>query len=188
METNKLGLQEYLSLGYIYLLIVGLITDSIFYSFFNINILNYSTFLDILITPINLLTSNFIIPIALAITMLGMYFANKYTIQKNIKKGKIIDKKQDTIRFVLAIAFLTIGFYSGLVLGKGEGMSSDLKKNTLNYNYHISFNNGKSANVKIIGQNSLYLFYVIEDTQEVIISLIANTIFQIKKLNNKKTK
>lgn len=38
LKTNDYGLQEYLSLGYIYLVILGILTDVIYYKFLGIHI------------------------------------------------------------------------------------------------------------------------------------------------------
>ena len=62
MNLNKLNIQEILSLGYVYLLVLGVISDVIFYSFFDLKIVAYSSILDILLAPIGILTESWIIP------------------------------------------------------------------------------------------------------------------------------
>lgn len=74
MKVKKLSIQEYLSLGYIYLVVLGIISDVIYYKFFGIDILNYSTILDVLITPINIMAHDLKVPVLFIITIgLGYY-------------------------------------------------------------------------------------------------------------------
>lgn len=183
METEKINIQEALSLGYVYLLVIGLVTDNIFYSALDINIMNYSNFLDILTTPINLLINNYIIPITLIIIGFIMYYLNKYQHQTKEKKTGIkISKFEMNRKFVISMALLTFGFYVGLGWGMASGTSERIKKGEIKPLHEIIFNNGKQLKVRIIGQNSAYIFYVPENTNKVIITPITNTIFQIKKL------
>ncbi len=180
---ERMNIQEYLSLGYIYLLVVGLITDSIFYNYLNINILHYSTFLDILITPISLLISNVIIPSMLVFMSIAMYFWGKFAIKKTNKSGKIVDKNKQQRGIILGLAFLILGFYTGLSIGKSSGLAENIKEGKLRPNSYIIFNNGKEMSVNVVGQNSYYIFYVPENTKKVLITPIMNTIFQIRKLD-----
>ncbi len=199
METQKISIQEYLSLGYLYLLLTGLINDIIFYNNANINILHYSSFLDILITPINVLTGNILVPAVLVVMSIFMYFLNIFITkehQKKIRKRKsseglaeeeiqkleLQSKKQEPMRFLFFVGFLVFGFYTGIGMGMGEKLKKMLKDGNVKPDFNIVFNNGKDVNVKIIGQNSMYIFYIPEKTNEVIITPIVNTIFQMKKI------
>lgn len=56
MGENNLRVQDLLSLGYVYLLILGLARDTIYYGFLDVNILSYSSIGDILISPLAYLT------------------------------------------------------------------------------------------------------------------------------------
>ncbi len=175
------SLQEYLSLGYIYLIVVGSVTDAIYYNAIGINILSYSSFLDILITPINLLMNNFIIPAMLAIMGSVLYFGRDYIFRT--KKGEKEPTKLEKNRKVLfSFAFMVFGFYTGLGLGMSSVMPKRIQDKNIKINTNITFNNGKNLNVAIVGQNSTFIFYVVEGTSEVVISPIANTIWQMKKI------
>lgn len=200
METNKMGIQEYLSLGYLYLLVVGLLSDVVFYRFLDMNILNYSSFLDILITPINLLTANVVVPTALVITGIVAYFANKYIEKQKFEKEKIEKKEyyaenkekmeedfktKTQKKFIIMMAMMTLGFYSGLAIGMGSVTNMNIKEGKLTPNYNLVFNNGKSMNVHIIGQNSVYVFYIPENSKQIIITPIINMISEMKKIETK---
>ncbi len=52
-NTNKvLVLQDYLSIGYLFILVLGVVQETIYYKFLGVNILDYSSILDVLIRPI----------------------------------------------------------------------------------------------------------------------------------------
>lgn len=180
---KNIGIQEGLSLGYVYLLLLGLMTDSIEYAYVGINILNYSTFLDILITPLKHLTSNTILPTVLAGTILLFYLWNEYVYPKMSKPKQenfLTQSKQGRLIFMLAA--MIIGMFLGLSLGMGSKLKERLEAGKMKPDHVITFNGDKKMKVKIIGQNSLYIFYVPEGEKEIIISPIADNIFQIKKL------
>ena len=73
IEEDKLGLQDYFYIGYLYLIILGIVSDSIFYGIFGVSYLNYTTILDALISPISLLTNNWFISLFLGIMFWLMY-------------------------------------------------------------------------------------------------------------------
>jgi len=51
-------IQGFLSVGYIYLIVMGILNETLYYSQIGIDILNYSSILDVLISPISRLTSS----------------------------------------------------------------------------------------------------------------------------------
>jgi hypothetical protein len=59
MSINKLSkefsIQDYITIGYLYLVLIGVINIAIYYSSFNINIFDYIAISDILLAPINML-------------------------------------------------------------------------------------------------------------------------------------
>jgi hypothetical protein len=65
MKIEKISVQEYISLGYIFLVLLGIATDVIYYKYLNIDILTHSTILDVLISPVNILVND--------VKVLGMF-------------------------------------------------------------------------------------------------------------------
>ena len=51
-------IQGIVTLGYIYLILMGILNESLYYNQLGVNILNYSDVLDILISPIAKMTSS----------------------------------------------------------------------------------------------------------------------------------
>jgi heme/copper-type cytochrome/quinol oxidase subunit 2 len=180
---KKIGVQEYLSLGYIYLLIVGLLTNVIYYSFLGINILNYSTFVDVLIAPIKLLTGNIILPIMLLFIGGLMYASNKFITSK-IKNASGVQKKErlPIENLVPRFAFLVLVLFVGLGVGMGVKMKSQIEEGRIEVDHTLTFVDYKQIKVKIVGQNSMFLFYVSEHERELTITPIGDNIYQIKKI------
>lgn len=177
---KNLGIQEYLSLGYLYLLIIGLITDTIFYHMIGINIMNYSAFLDILITPINLMTNNIILPIAVGIIVILFLLWKKYILPKHRKDKPALTTENLVTFFAAIILFL----FLGLGIGMGTGVKKRMESGKLKANHEITFNDARKLRVRVIGQNSQYLFYVPEGEKNVVVSPIGNTVFQLRKIDN----
>lgn len=178
---KNLSTQEYLSLGYLYLLIVGILTETIFYSFLGINILNYSTFLDILITPIKYMASNIILPAVLLLIGLLLFIWIKYVVPR-IKMTDAEKLSASQANPVVMIAIMILFLFLGLGIGMGIKTSARMKEGNITPDHTITFTDSKQLNVRIIGQNSMYYFYIPENEKEIIASPIGNSIFQIKKL------
>lgn len=73
IKQKKLDLQDVFYIGYLYLIILGIVSDAIFYGIFGVSYLNYTTILDALISPISLLTNNWKISLFLGLMFFVMY-------------------------------------------------------------------------------------------------------------------
>ncbi len=183
----KGSIQEYIYLSYLYLLILGTLSYSIFYSFLGINIIKYSTLLDILLSPIAILTENIKIPLFI-IGYLSLMFLFIWWLQKRIKKKlkKEIPKEKELklkkhYTFLQSTKFLiliisTLGFYIGYAIGQGLELNNTIKNRDFKVNKLIEFTDGKMQKVKLIELNSLYIFYVLENEKKVSISPISGNI------------
>jgi len=56
-QNTERSIQDYLSLGYIYLLLLGICRELIFYGMMDINIFSYSSVLDVMLSPLIVLGS-----------------------------------------------------------------------------------------------------------------------------------
>ena len=176
--NRQITLQEYLSLGYVYLIILGVVHDIIYYKFFGIDIMVYSTILDVLLTPINILTRNGKVFVIFILIFIGLYyyftkFVPAYNNRQLIKKGqqpKVVspeDQRNGTIILMLsAIFFMFIG--SGI--GRGQKIAEQVATGEIPLSHRINFSTGAEAEVAIIGQNNAYIFYVGKDDTEVTIA------------------
>lgn len=197
MKLKKLSIQEYLSLGYIYLVVLGIFSDVIYFKFLGVDILNYSTILDVLISPINIIVHDirvfgaFTLIITTAYIMFGLLgpkFHFKYREKKwygklyNVEKmdKKYADAKENSL--VPLVAILVLSMFVGFGIGRGTKMNSKLEKGELESSHQIIFNDKDLGQVRILGQNSGYVFYVKEKEKVISISPIVQNIKEIKKL------
>ena len=66
-----MSIQEILSLAYLYLLALGILSDALYYAVLGVSYLNFTTILDALISPLSLVTDNYVIVFVLLV-MLGI--------------------------------------------------------------------------------------------------------------------
>ncbi|MES2796901.1 MAG: hypothetical protein V4683_13100 [Bacteroidota bacterium] len=201
LEKNPYGLQEYLSIGYIYLIILGILSDVIYYRFFNINILPYSSLSDIIMAPINTLTNDIRLLIAVIVMIIAIYFfyakflpsfhqknRDKSWYRKTIIDIEKADKgyaslKEGKSLFTLVFTFFTLMFL-GIKIGSGMSLKSKIETGEIKLSHIIVSNDNTEKHVKIIGQNSSYIFYVAENQTDVTIIPISGNIKEIKGFKN----
>lgn len=192
------GFQDYLSFGYLYLLLLGVASDSIFYGMVGVNIISYSTILDVLLSPIVRLTDNLIFPGFIILMPAAGYFYIKLMIALEAKKRELKIKAAgpDTVipepkTSQLTIRTLWFGFtcliifsaFIGHGVGAGFKQSQHLKEGTFKVDHQIEFQDGREQQVKVLGNNSEYVFYVQPGEQTVRISPIKETINAIRELS-----
>jgi len=181
-SDQKVGLQECLSLGYIYLLLLGIVSDTLFYNSFGINILNYSSILDVLLSPVKLVAGNLIILFALLFILGVLYLSMRFLprLQKPAQDGT-----QGFIwnTFVFGSAFMVFCFFIGIGLGKGSKIKSQLAKRITQPDHLLTFNDRHTEEVKVVGQNSVYIFYIPKNGSRVVIAPIAGYVSQIEHID-----
>ena len=196
-EPSKRGIQDYLSLGYLYLVVVGITLDAIFYGILGINIIHYSSILDVLLSPIAFFTSSIkILPMigGMILLLYGIGRFNKRYHEKNrtkewyIKKYDVADwdkryaKKEsvDAMFNNFGIFFLTMFVtYSTL---RGYNLKNKITNKEFKLNKRITFQNDSIVEVKFIGMNSQYVFYLLETDSIITASPIQGSIKGIRDL------
>lgn len=181
-KTNTYGVQEYLSLGYIYLILLGMVGDVIFYKFLGINILNYAGISDILMAPINTLLNDFRVLLLVAGALAMGYFLYKKILKSagNKTQQGIADPTSNVKgNLTVLLVFLTLMF-AGLKIGAGSALKERIEKGETKSSHLITFSDNVARRVKIIGQNSGYLFYLPEGEKEILITPISGNIKEIK--------
>ncbi|WP_299681853.1 hypothetical protein [uncultured Tenacibaculum sp.] len=197
INSSKYGVQDYMSIGYVFLLILGVINQTIFYGFLNINIFEYTSVLDVLLSPVAILTDRWIIfvtAVILLIVMVGYFelmkkfyarLAKKEKYQQGKKKEQIdkilsnLNRKYSIIPFLL---FALACMYLGLGFGTGQKTKDRINNFDYTYSNEIVFDDGEKKKVKIIGKNSLYIFYVTKEDTHVNIAPIDGNIKLIKEI------
>ena len=191
-------LEKLLPFGYLFLIMMGILKDSIYYYQFGINILRYSTIMDVLISPIAEFTSNPIILGAIIILfVLHFYlpsFLAKYKNVAYVKRSfelKSTDEltPEETKSYYNSIAIKSLvlfllSFFLGYGFAGGYFTTKKLKENKLDYSFQIDFNEGESKNVYVIGNNSLYYFYFVKGDKKIKITPLAS-IKNIELIENK---
>jgi len=180
-------LQNLIPLGYLFLVVMGILKESVFFYQLKINILKYSTIMDILISPIADLTANPIILICLVlfgiIIALLLIFFYKYRNKNWVKKifdanGDIIALSNEEAKnklgkiFILALSFGVLIFFLGLGVGGGHKIAKKIQTNKLEYKQKITFNTGETENIYLIDANSAYYFYVTQKSKSIKIAPI----------------
>ncbi|MFY0629501.1 MAG: hypothetical protein JXR05_03910 [Flavobacteriaceae bacterium] len=198
MLKKEISVQEFLSIAYVYLLILGILSDALFYGILGVSYLSFTTILDALISPISLLTNSWKLSLFLGgmftlmylyITKLTPYMFHKYKERKWYRKITNIEKTEKRLEslknkknLLIGMAFLFFLFYLSMRLGMGIGMKSKIESADHKVDYTLVFKDNKSLNVKKIGQNSIYFFYVKKDETIVTATPILDNIKEIKRI------
>ncbi|MDV7187273.1 hypothetical protein R3X25_08280 [Lutibacter sp. TH_r2] len=202
IDEDKLELQEYFYIIYLYLIILGIVSDAIFYGIFGISYLNYTTILDALMSPLSLLINNWYLSIFLGVMfwLMHMYFSKWmfkfyaylrvkkwyqkiYNIEKLDKKYEKLGQKKNLLTGLMFIFFL---LFVSMRIGMGIGTKQKLMEKEIIPNYSLFFKDNTRLDVKKIGQNSAYFFYVIPGEKVITVTPISDNIKQIKVLKKKK--
>lgn len=196
-------IQGLLPLGYLYLILLGLLKESLLYYPLGINIVDYSSITDILISPISDMTSNPILIIITVVVIIVFFIIQTILVQNSHTKWakKVLGEnrfsnetsKRDIQKallpvFILFVAFELLAIFIGMGLGRGREIVKKINNNELHYHHKAIFNSGKPENIHIIGINSSYCFYVSQGNKNVKIAPVGtiNNLELLKQKNNDK--
>lgn len=198
IQESKLGLQDYFYIGYLYLIILGIVSDAIFYGIFGVSYLNYTTILDALISPVSLLTNNWKISLFLLLMFWLMYlyftkwmflfykklrtkkwYAKVYNIEKWDKRYEELEKKKNIIPGMMFVFFL---LFVSMRTGMGIGMKYKYTNKEIVPDHTLIFKDNSKLDIRKIGQNSAYFFYFIPGEKVLTATPIADNLKQIKRL------
>jgi hypothetical protein len=168
------NLQKLLPYGYLFLVVMGILKESIFYHQIGINILKYTTIMDVLISPVATLTSH---PVVLIVTTGFILLAYAYPAylakRRNKKWAQRLSglKNHETLSeeeaeshfsklFTIIFAIGLLSLFLGIGLGQGKNLSNHISNNNLTYDSKLNYSNGESEDIYLIGTNSIYYFYL----------------------------
>ena len=194
-------LQTLLPLGYIFLVILGIIKESLYYYQLGINIIPYSSIMDILISPIATITSHPVFMISIILVFAIHYklpqFLLKYNHKKwvqkafelkNINEPNLIPQDEIKNEYIMisirTLCSVLISLFLGFGFGGGYFLSKKIKKNELKYEYRLNYNSGESEDIFIINSNSVYYFYLAKGNKAIKITPV-NSIKNIELIKNK---
>lgn len=192
MKLND-HIQNYLSLGYLFLLILGIIKDAVFYGFLGVNILDYANFSDILISPVAFLAKSWIVPFAVALMIYFFFLTEKLKAKLQPKYGEkkwykklfnIQDKPEkeeedNQMKFIGFTVVMLACFYLGAGIGGGTSTAKKMANDSFKMKDKIVFVDAETIQTSIIGRNSEYIFYVRKGSKELSISPIKGVIREI---------
>lgn len=181
-------LEKLLPFGYLFLIVMGILKDSIQYYQLGINILKFSTIVDVLMSPLVYITSHPVILITVFLLFVSHLYLPKFLSENKDKKTvqKMFDLKPDegltleqkksyynqiTIR---TLAVILLSFFMGTGMASGYFTSQRIAKGKLDYNYKLNFNDEGSEEVNLVGTNSLYYFYVAKGQNHIKIAPIGS--------------
>jgi len=201
IKKKKLDLQDVFYIFYLYLIILGIVSDAIFYGIFGVSYLNYTTILDALISPISLLINNWKISASLGFMFWLMYlyftkwmfkfyaylrvkkwYQKVYDIEKWDKKYEMLAKKKSVIPGMMFIFFL---LFISMRTGMAVGMKHKYQTKEIIPNYTLVFKDNTKLDVRKVGQNSAYFFYFIPGEKVITATPISDNLKQIKTIYGK---
>lgn len=203
-ENSKLkgrSIQDYLSLGYLYLVIVGIILDAIFYGFLGINIIRYSSILDVLLSPIAFFTDSIVITAILGGLLLVLFGIGRWNIRRHEKNRDKewyrekydvanLDKQYADADNVFGLFNIFFIFFLALFITnstlRGYDMKNKIANQEVEINRRITFQNDRVIEVTFIGMNSQYVFYLLKNDSLITAAPIQGNINEIRKLEPKK--
>ena len=80
------------------------------------------------------------------------------------------------------IALYVIGGFVGFGVGRGGKTKKKIENNEIELTHQLTFDDGKIENIKMLGKNSLYIFFVTKNEKEVKIAPIDGNIKLITNL------
>ena len=203
MFKRRMSVQEMLSLAYLYLLAIGILSDAFYYAILGVSYLDFTTVLDALISPLSLITDNYLIILVLLLMLGLMYlhvtrftpylfykFKTKKWYQKlvNIEKSeKRMNDIKDKSNLWKVMALMFFIMFLSLRLGMGIGTKFRITgEREFQEDYELVFQDGTSEKVRKIGQNSVYFFYARKGEKVVVATPILDNIKEIKRVKKLK--
>lgn len=180
---------ELLTMGYLYLLVLGIANQSLFYGLLGVNFLAWSDVLDVLISPIALLTGH---PGRLTVIVLLVALLYPYTkwIRALAHKRRPVggDERMQKEEAPLLNAWLVYSAcvlvfgYIGFAAGGGLELRERLAEGDARVSHRVDFRDGRSFEVELVGKNTGFLFYFVPGDTELSIVPLADNVQRVQRL------
>lgn len=182
-------IQTLLPLGYLYLILLGLLKETILFYPLGINILKYSSITDILISPVSdMISSPILILMVLSVVVLFFLiqvlfitYSHTSLVQKILRSYRMnpdLDKRE--LRkvmipvFAMLVGFELLALFVGLGIGQGQKIKKRMDTQTLKQNYTLTTGSGETAQIYLIDINSIYYFYVKKGEKQIKIAPVGS--------------
>lgn len=170
---------QYLPLAYLFLVVLGILKESLFYFHLNISIMNYTSFVDVIMSPIAELTSNLTVVIGcfiyIVLTFIFISFVKKnndkkwnykFTGDKNMSEySENVKNEKYMILTINYLAFGFIGYFIAFGFMNGKKIAEAIEKNTIQFEDQLKLSSGDEIKCHILGSNSQYYFIVNKTNQ-----------------------
>jgi hypothetical protein len=181
----------------VFLLILGVCHETIYYKFLGVNILDYSSILDVLISPVAVMFGNLFLGLAVVVVIILGYGYMKLLpryykwlgTKKKYQEGKHklkLEKANEMLKGkngpLIMSAFYVFCLFIGLGIGRGHKTMQKIDENDVKLSHIVTFEDGEQQKIKMLGKNSLYVFYIAGGNEEVSIAPIDGNIKLIQKL------
>ncbi|MCI4667077.1 MAG: hypothetical protein MRZ79_02880 [Bacteroidia bacterium] len=192
------SLQDFFSVGYLYLLVIGIAGDSIYYSYLGVNIISYSSVVDVLLSPIIKIINVPLLGImllSLPAALAGLLFYQRkqhlkkredpeYQEKHNVEKlDRSLSIKGIRTGLFVYTGFALFGGFIGFGWGGGAKMKERIETGDFKTNRTVYFIDGDQKNVRMIGHNSEYLFYIEEGEKALSVIPIPGNIKAVKRIS-----
>lgn len=171
---------QLLPLAYLFLIVLGILKESLFYLQVGINIMNYSSIVDVIMSPISELTSSGKILISsIVLSYLPFFFMSilkknshkkwtyNFTGEKNMEQYSEDEKAEKYTLLTFAyLASIYVGYFIGYGFMNGQKISEKIEKNKIHFEDTINLNSNAIKKCHILGSNSQY-FFVLNTNKEV---------------------
>ena len=182
---QQLSIQDYVTFGYLYLLVMGLMTEVVYYKLLGINILYYSSVLDVLISPLSFMVRRLPILFSLLLCVATIavidYAKRKQTEKQNENCETPTSHPGHFFPIVSAIAVFFMFIGGGL--GAGIAQSKRLESGEFKTDHLIEYVEGPEVEVRIFGQNTDFVFYAEPGQNELTAAPVRGNIRRLKPIS-----
>jgi hypothetical protein len=184
---KDLGIQDYITIGYLYFVLLGVVNIVIYYSSFNINIFDYIAITDILLAPINMLFLDYNLTLIIIVVIGILTYLLRFLFTGiNILLEKIANKFDKPLMGIVyqpILVFIMLFSYVFLLLTEDmtQSVSERVKNKTYKLNTQLTLTDNSQKDVHVIATTSLYIFYVEKGESSVNIMPISGNIKSIQK-------
>ncbi len=182
------NLERYLPFGYAFLVIMGIIKESVKFYQLGINILDFSSITDILMSPIATLTMHPLIFCVVMITMtFGYYYPifiqkhlHKKWVQKSINLKNMENMSSAEVNDFLSkksvqlATTLVLSMFLGLGFGQGMITKEQILNDEFKYRNTLTYSSGENEEIALIHSNSQYYFYLPKGSKKIQITPISS--------------
>lgn len=184
-STEEFSFQDYVTFGYLYLLTMGILTEVVYYKLLGINILYYSSLLDVLLSPLSFMVRRLPILFSMIACVVCIAIIDRFQ-RRQIRLGKGDPKKvafQQEYFFPVISAIAVFFMFIGGGLGAGVSQSKRLEKGEFENDHAIEFVEGPTVEVRVFGQNTDFIFYAVPGQTELTAAPVRGNIRRIDKLS-----